>query len=104
MGDHIRSYEIFDCNVTVDDALGKIAVEHDGAITWDTLFTIKNVIWGAEARAIEVFPRKSELVNSKTCRHLWRLGDHDFCPDLLGPVSADDSLYARYTRAWAKAA
>lgn len=89
--------------VTIDPELGHIAVEHDGTITWDDLFTIKNAIWGVEARAIEVYPRQSDLVNSTNCRHLWRLGDKDFCPDLLGPVSADDTLKGRYVNRWAEA-
>jgi len=92
---------LFGCEVTVDPDLGKIAVAHDGSLDWDTLFEIKCRIWGDEARAIEVYPARSALVNARPCRHLWRLGDADFCPDLLGPVAHDDRLQSRYATAWA---
>ncbi|MFD1342894.1 DUF7694 domain-containing protein [Litorisediminicola beolgyonensis] len=96
----VRDIEVLGHKVTVDDVIGHAAVYHDGSIGWDTLFEIKNLIWGREARAIEVYPAATDLVNSCACRHLWRLGPLDFCPNLLGPVDRDDSLHARYVRAW----
>lgn len=93
--------------VMVDHQMGHIAVAHDGAISWDQLQAIKNAVWGAEARAIEVYPCQSDLVNSGCFRHLWRLGEGDFCPDLLKHEPADvhqgDSLEHRHRAAWAEA-
>ena len=103
MSDHIREITLIGYQVTINDALGCLSVAHDGDLPWDDLFRIKGMIWGVEARAIEVYPSASALVNNRNMRHLWRLGDRDFCPDLLGPVSYDDSLEARYNRAWAEA-
>jgi len=95
--------QLHDLTLIIDPALGHIAVEHDGDISWDDLQSVKNAIWGAEARAIEVYPRQSDVVNARPCRHLWRLGDNDFCPDLLGPRAYDDRLQSRFVRAWTKA-
>lgn len=86
-----------------DERLGHLMVEHDGGITWDTLWEIKNEIWGDCARAIEVYPARTQLVNSASVRHLWRLGSADFAPDLLGDDGAGDSLLARMGAAWAEA-
>lgn len=86
-----------------DEPQGHLMVEHDGSITWDTLFEIKNEIWGEEARAVEAYPARSKLVNNATIRHLWRLGPMDFCPDLLGDDGAEDSLAVRVGLAWAEA-
>ena len=88
-------------DVTVDPALGHLWVEHDGAITWDELQQIKNIAWGPEARAVEVYPAEGAKIDAIECRHLWRLGPTDFAPDLLGAQS--DSLEQRYARAWAEA-
>ena len=44
----------------------------------------KSVIWGEHARAIEVYPADTDVVNTGNYRRLWRLGPHDFAPDLLG--------------------
>lgn len=103
MSDGIRHMTINGFPVTIDDFLGHMAAEHDGTMRWDELFELKNMVWGPEARAIEVYPRKSDLVNSCNCRHLFRLGDSDFCPDLLGPLCHDDTLKARYVKRWAGA-
>lgn len=99
----IRMIEITGYPVTVNDDLGLLSVRHYGGISWDTLQRVKNAIWGPEARAIEVYPAQSAVVNTLNERHLWRLGDKDFCPDLLGPVAADDTLKARYVAAWSEA-
>ena len=93
-------YRGFD--LTIDMAQGRVTVAHDGNITWDELQDIKNYVWGDAARAIEVFPAQSKVVNSGNYRHLWRLGPGDFCPDLLGD-DEDDSLAGRYARSWAEA-
>jgi hypothetical protein len=93
--------------IVVDHQMGHIAVAHDGAISWDQLQAIKNAIWGADARAVEVYPRQGDLVNSGNFRHLWRLGEGDFCPDLLMHDASDtshgDSLEQRHRAAWAEA-
>ncbi len=89
--------------VGVDHQLGHLWVEHDGTITWDDLQAIKNELWGTEARAIEIYPAASAVVNSRPCRHLWRLGEHEFAPDLLGEAEGTDDLQSRWMRAWAQA-
>jgi hypothetical protein len=103
-GDHIREVELLGFRVTIDDRLGSICVAHDGAITWDALQAIKNEVWGTRARAIEIYPRQADVLDHGNLRHLWLLGDRDFCPDLLGPPADEvNSLQARYGRAWAEA-
>lgn len=97
-----RNIQVYGFNVLVDDDLGHLAVSHNDDLDWDTLQVIKNKIWGENARAIEVYPRQSELVNNANLRHLWRLGVNDFCPDLLGREENDD-LQTRFVRCWAKA-
>lgn len=89
--------------VWLDDDLGHLLVEHDGSITWDDLQDLKNSIWGDEARAIEVYPPVSQIVNNAPIRHLWRLGETDFAPDLLGADRSEDSLQTRCATAWAEA-
>lgn len=104
--DHIRTLDICGYQVTVDDALGKLCVAHDGAMSWDRLQEIKTIVWGAEARAIEVYPRTADVVNNGCYRHLWRLCDGDFCPDLLDhnhswfTRHSADSLEYRSWLAW----
>ena len=88
---------------TVDMAQGHLMVEHDGTINWDELAAIKTYVWGPEARAIEVYPADSLIINNVNIRHLWRLGPHDFCPDLTGQDGDEDSLAARHAVAWAEA-
>ncbi len=85
----------------VDGVIGHLWVIHDGTITWDQLQDIKNTAWGEDARAIEVYPAQSDVVNTLNCRHLWRLGFGDFAPDLLGHDEFQDSLETRYAAAWA---
>lgn len=93
--------------VLVDLQLGHLMVAHDGTITWDQLQAIKNEVWGRDARAIEVYPRAGDVVNGGLFRHLWRLGEGDFCPDLLGFTAAalrpKNSLEARCFEAWCEA-
>jgi len=110
MRDPAEPYELtlLGCRVVVNEALGHIAVEHSGGITWDYLWAIKNHLWGGEAVAIEVYPPASKLVNTRDCRHLWRLGEGEFWPDLLGREDAArsnwaDSLEARHVAAWDEA-
>lgn len=71
----IQEFEIGGHKVSVDVALGHLWVAHDGTITWDE-------------------------VNNANIRHLWRLGDSDFCPDPLGRRRPDDSLEARHKAGW----
>jgi hypothetical protein len=103
---HQRLITVLGFPVQVDDKLGHLIVEHDGAIAWDQLQAIKDAVWGEEARAIEVYPRASDVVNAGQFRHLWRLGDREFCPDLLshgrGQMDADRLEY-RHFIAWREA-
>lgn len=106
--DHIRILDICGYEVTVDDALGKLCVAHDGTMSWDRLQVIKNAVWGSDSRAIEVYPREADVVNNGCYRHLWRLGKEEFCPSLLGDFeynsySDDDVLRERCCRAWEEA-
>lgn len=103
MSQHPR--KIYDTTVlgyrlTLDEDMGHAAVYHDGDITWDILQAIKTELWGPEAVAIEVYPPQSKIVNNVNARHLWRLGEGEFYPDLLGEDDAQDSLHARYRRVW----
>lgn len=93
----------FGFEVTLHVPFGHLWVKHDGTITWDQLQEIKAQAWGEDARAIEVYPAHAQLVDKGNIRHLWRLGAHDFAPDLLGREGHGDSLVSRYARAWAKA-
>lgn len=94
----------FDCDLYED--LGHLIVAHDGSITWDQLQAVKNEVWGRDARAIEIYPRAGDVVNTGHWRHLWRLGEGDFAPDLLGHEAGrfagicSDSLEQRSYRAW----
>lgn len=93
--------------VMLDSQLGHLMVSHDGSITWDKLQAIKNEVWGKDARAIEVYPRQGDVVNSGNWRHLWRLGEVDFCPDLLKHdprhIPGPDSLQHRHSTVWREA-
>ncbi len=100
----LLTVEGFVCQL--DEALGHLTVAHDGTITWDQLQAVKNAVWGKDARAIEVYPRADQLVNTGNYRHLWRLGRADFCPDLLHHSASRpsvDSLEARHAAAWKEA-
>mgnify|MGYP000188372478 CR=1 FL=1 len=47
----------------------------DGMVpeSWYDLWNIKNQIWGEEVLAIEIYPKKSELIDGCNQRHLFRL-------------------------------
>lgn len=56
------------------------------------------------------YPREADVVNNGCYRHLWRLGEGDFCPDLLGfsfvPMDirrVPDALFSRCKAAWDEA-
>lgn len=106
-GDQIRTLQIGAWTVTVDDQLGKLCVEHSGIINFEMLQLIKDAVWGEDARAIEVYPRAADIVNNGLFRHLWRLGEGDFCPDLLGhspsTSAVSDALEYRSAMAWREA-
>lgn len=93
--------------VWVDMEVGHLTVTHDGQITWDQLQAVKNEVWGRDARAIEVYPAAEDVVNAGNFRHLWRLGESDFCPDLLTfratPLRSKDALETRCFAAWLEA-
>jgi hypothetical protein len=60
-----------------------IAVLHDGNITWDELWQIKNEIWGDDAEAIECYPSVKRTINNVNQRHLFRVKPGTMMPDLL---------------------
>ncbi|WP_210268951.1 DUF7694 domain-containing protein [Brucella intermedia] len=70
--------------VLLDELRGLMSVEHDGTITWEELQELKNEYFGPDVVAIEVYPPHSNVVNSLPMRHLWRLGAHEYWPDLTG--------------------
>lgn len=41
--------------------------------SWYDLWNIKNKIWGEEALAIEIYPRRSNLIDGQNQRHLFKL-------------------------------
>lgn len=47
---------------------------NDG-ITWDQLQEVKDLVFGEEATAVEIFPASSQVVNLLNVRHLWVLSD-----------------------------
>jgi hypothetical protein len=69
--------------------MGKINVDHLGwrlaskywlqvwrkdgndGISWDELQVMKNIVFGEDAVAFEIYPPQSEVVNIKNVRHLW---------------------------------
>ncbi len=78
-----------------DTTLGLLSVAHDGGLSWDDLQEVKNAIWGREVVAIEVYPPESRRVDSGNWRHLWRLRDGEFWPDLRGEgVETEDMALA----------
>lgn len=77
-------------SVSLDKSRGLLSVEHDGSITWDELQALKNEHFGSEAAAIEVYPPHSHVVNSLPMRHLWKLGEGDYWPDLTGNKPVGD--------------
>lgn len=68
----------------LDTDIDRIEVLHDGAVTWDALQAIKNLVWGDEAVAIELFPPRGEVINTGNYRHLWRwMGDPKALPSMM---------------------
>jgi len=67
--------------VEYDQGQRRITVgRHDGApceLCWYDLWSIKNLVVGDEARAVEVFPERSQLVDGANCRHLWVVDGDD---------------------------
>lgn len=102
----IRYIEVQGFDVSIWDSLGHMIVRHDGAITWDQLQAVKTAVWGADARAIEIYPAQGCIINNGNFRHLWRLGPGDFCPDFHGHehsnVFDEDNLEHRHLAAWAE--
>lgn len=41
--------------------------------SWYDMWNIKNFVWGDEASAIEVYPRRQDLIDGMNMRHLFRL-------------------------------
>lgn len=103
MREEPKTITVLGFELVLDNQLGHLMVKHSGVLPWDTLQAIKAEVWGIDARAIEVYPAQSQLIDHGQYRHLWRLGSNDFCPDLVGSDNAEDSLVSRHAVAWAKA-
>jgi hypothetical protein len=60
---------------------------NDPAIPWDTLQQIKNEVLGEDAVAVEVFPRRTDMINHDNTRHLWEIHPDviSFLPTFEGP-------------------
>ena len=79
----LRQFEagsVFQVHLDVERSL--LSVEHDGSITWDELQEIKNLYFGLDTCAIEIYPPQDRVVNNIAMRHLWLLGAADWWPDL----------------------
>lgn len=54
-----------------------LEIEHDGTANWADLQIVKNLVWGEDAVAIEMYPAQSRVVNGSSTefhyRHLWRV-------------------------------
>ncbi len=70
--------------VEVQDHINLLTVHHTGDISWEEMQAVKSLVWGADAVAVEIYPKQSQVVNSGNYRHLWRKGAGDFVPDLMG--------------------
>ena len=71
----VQVYTYFDGTLRL--TINRTDIDQHGAwkdgITWDELQTIKNAVGYEDCDAIEVFPRKADLVNASNMRHLWIL-------------------------------
>lgn len=86
--------------VYVDDRLGLLSVEHDGSIGWDQLQAVKELLWGPQTAAIEMYPPRERVVDNLPMRHLWRLGLDEWWPDLAREGGAEPTtLRDRYLAA-----
>lgn len=79
--------------ITIQRHLNLVSVEHSGAISWEELQQVKNVVWGEQAVAVEIFPDQEKVVNSGNYRHLWKLGAGDFVPDLMSEFGTLDNSH-----------
>jgi len=59
-------------------------VDGKSGIAWEALQEIKNEYAGPEARAIEVYPRESDLFNEQNIRHLWVVPEDVVVPNIAG--------------------
>ena len=106
----VTTHYIRGLRITKIEPLGHLVIEQTYAplLHWDELQFVKSVLWGEEVTAIEVFPPASMVINTMPARHLWRLGEADFWPDMLGrtgndcivPGNFNDLIRVRYRQAW----
>ena len=65
-----------------------LEIEHDGTATWANLQAVKNIVWGADAVAMELYPPAAQVVNGGSTefhfRHLWRVPAWSAWPNLRG--------------------
>lgn len=62
-------------------SINRTELDHKGywkdGILWDEIQHIKNTLGYEEFDAIEVYPKKSDLVDVSNIRHIWILKNHD---------------------------
>jgi hypothetical protein len=58
--------------IWLDTDVDRLEIEHDGQVTWDELQSLKTLVWGEGAVAVEVYPPSAEVINTGNFRHLWR--------------------------------
>lgn len=66
--DNYEIWETIDRNQLSIRRLDRMPVE-----SWYDMWNIKNLIWGEETLTVEIYPRKSELIDGCNHRHLFRL-------------------------------
>jgi hypothetical protein len=74
----------FDCHLAVK------RVDCSPIRTWRALQDIKNEIVGADAIAIEIYPRESEVTDTANLYHLWVLRRGFEVPAVLIPPKRDE--------------
>lgn len=70
--DDYEVWETIDWNQLSIRRLDRMPVE-----SWYDMWNIKNLIWGEETLAIEIYPKKLDLIDGCNHRHLFRLNIHE---------------------------
>lgn len=65
-----------------------IEIEHNGKANWLDLQYVKNLVWGQEVNAFELYPPQSRVVNGGSTefhfRHIFRWPAFPVWPDIRG--------------------
>jgi len=76
-------------NYIIYDEHDHLEIEHDGTATWADIQAVKNIAWGADAIAIEIYPPRSQVLNGNSkefhYRHLWRYPNWMSWPNIRTP-------------------